>query len=416
MSGGGAVLGPGGRHVAPRGEASGDFVLPLPDGAAKIAAVEISILSTGSALLAGLLFGYCAQRGGFCLTRALSNWVLMGDTAILRAYVLALLVAIVGVHVLELGLVESIPVRPFRWLANITGGFVFGVGMILGGGCAGSSWYRLGEGALGAWVVLAGFAMGASAASVGILQSVRTTLQTFEYAIDDQPATLHGILGVRPWLVIGVLVAGLGVWLVRNRPEEGEHGKWRWPVTGVAIGVVIVLGWYLSTLGGTPTGITFAANTGHLLTYPTVGYPNRVTWGMTLILGVVAGGGAGRVASRGVRLEARAGLHAREAVRGRARHGRRGAGRRRVQCHPGPHELRDARARQPDGVRFHARRRLGGPLGAVLSEGVTGDWEPRAPPAPVAAAETAERAAIPSIAGSRSTPPGPRSSRRRACR
>lgn len=281
--------GPVHRHVAPRGEASGDFVLPRPGGAAKIAAVEISILATGSALLAGLLFGYCAQRGGFCLTRALSNWVLMGDTAILRAYVLALLVAIVGVHVLELGLVESIPVRPFRWLANVTGGFVFGVGMILGGGCAGSSWYRLGEGALGAWVVLAGFAMGASAASVGVLQSVRTTLQTFEYAIDDQPATLHGILGIRPWLVIGVLVLVVGVWLVRNRPEEGEHGKWRWPVTGVAIGVVIVLGWYLSTLGGTPTGITFAANTGHLLTYPMVGYPNRVTWGMTLVLGVVLG-------------------------------------------------------------------------------------------------------------------------------
>ena len=387
-----------------------------PTGAAKIAAVDVSLLLwTGSALLAGLLFGYSAQRGGFCLTRALSNWVLMGDTAILRAYVLALLVAIVGVHVLELGLVESIPVRPFRWLANLTGGFVFGIGMILGGGCAGSSWYRLGEGALGAWVVLVGFAMGASAASVGILQSVRTTLQTFEYAIDDQPATLYAVLGVQPWLVIGVLVVVLGVWLVRNRPEEGEHGKWRWPVTGGAIGLVIVLGWYLSALGGTPTGITFAANTGHLLTYPLVGYPNRVTWGMVAPRRRRRGGGAGRVASRGVRVEARAGLHDREALRGRARHGRRGAGRRRLQHHPGPHELRDAGARQPDGVRFHARRRLGGPLGALLSEGVAGRGASRSAGA-AGPARPAERAGIASIAGSRSTPPGPRWSRRRASR
>jgi hypothetical protein len=52
---------------------------------------------------------------------------------------------------------------------------------------------------------------------------------------------------------------------------------------------VIVLGWYLSALGGSPTGITFAANTGHLLTYPLVGYPNRATWGMVLLLGVVGG-------------------------------------------------------------------------------------------------------------------------------
>ena len=60
--------------------------LPASPAAAKIAAVETSALVwTGTALLAGLAFGYCAQRGGFCLTRALSNWVLMGDTAILRA-------------------------------------------------------------------------------------------------------------------------------------------------------------------------------------------------------------------------------------------------------------------------------------------------------------------------------------------
>jgi uncharacterized protein len=252
--------------------------------------VEISgIVPMGSALLAGLLFGYCSQRGGFCLTRALSNWVLMGDTAILRAYVLALLVAIVGVHVLELGLVESIPVRPFRWLANVAGGFVFGVGMILGGGCAGSSWYRLGEGALGAWVVLLGFAIGASAASVGILQPARLALQAYEYALDDQPATLHAVLGLPAWPVIAVLVLALGIWLVRNRPEESGHGKWRWPVTGGAIGLVIVLGWYLSTLGESPAGITFASSTGHLLTYPLVGYPNRVTWGMVLLIGVAAG-------------------------------------------------------------------------------------------------------------------------------
>jgi uncharacterized membrane protein YedE/YeeE len=264
--------------------------LPASPAAAKIAAVETSALVwTGTALLAGLAFGYCAQRGGFCLTRALSNWVLMGDTAILRAYALALLVAIVGVHILELGLVESIPVRPFRWLANLTGGFVFGVGMILGGGCAGSSWYRLGEGALGAWVVLAGFAMGASVASVGALQPLRTMLQDFELEIDDGPATLHGLLGASPWPVIGVLIVALGGWLLWNRSEESEHGKWRWPITGAVMGLVIVLGWYLSALGGVPTGITFASNTGHLLTYPMVGYPNRVTWGMVMVVGVALG-------------------------------------------------------------------------------------------------------------------------------
>ena len=82
-----------------------------------------------SAALTGLVFGYVLQRGGFCLTRAISNALLIGDGTILRAYALALLVAMVGVHVLmAAGLVE-IPLRPFHWLANVGGGLAFGVGM-----------------------------------------------------------------------------------------------------------------------------------------------------------------------------------------------------------------------------------------------------------------------------------------------
>ncbi len=71
--------------------------------------------------------------------------------------------------------------------------------------------------------------------------------------------------------------------------REPEHGKWPWPATGAAVGVMIAVGWWASTFGDRPVGITFAANTGHLLTYPMVGYPNRVTWSMLMALGVPLG-------------------------------------------------------------------------------------------------------------------------------
>jgi uncharacterized protein len=130
-----------------------------------------------SALSVGIVFGYVIQRGGFCLTRALSNAVLIRDGNILRAYLLALLVAMVGVQIIEaLGLVD-IPLRPLRWLSNVVGGLLFGVGMILSGGCSGSTWYRVGEGAAGAVVVLVGFAIGATTAGIGILAPTRTMLQ-----------------------------------------------------------------------------------------------------------------------------------------------------------------------------------------------------------------------------------------------
>ena len=73
-----------------------------PDAGASMRAWTRSALSFWlSALLTGLAFGYVIQRGGFCLTRAISNLALMGDAGIVRAYVLAILVAVVGVHVAQ---------------------------------------------------------------------------------------------------------------------------------------------------------------------------------------------------------------------------------------------------------------------------------------------------------------------------
>src|SRR3990172_2304476 len=125
----------------------------------------------------------------------------MQDARIARAYLLALLVAMAGTHVLiSLGLVEM-PIRPFHWLANVVGGFIFGVGMILSGGCSGSTWYRVGEGAIGAVIVLLGFAMGATTVSVGVLAPVRTWLQAPAVTLGGAAPTLHGLAGVSPWVV-----------------------------------------------------------------------------------------------------------------------------------------------------------------------------------------------------------------------
>jgi hypothetical protein len=245
-----------------------------------------------SALAAGAVFGFVTQRGSFCLTRALSNLVLIGDTAIARAYLLALVVAMIGVHGLQaLGQIE-LPIRPFHWLANVVGGLLFGAGMIVAGGCAASTWYRAGEGAIGAWIILLGFGMGATTASVGALAPARRWLQEPSLTLSADAPTLPALLGVSPWIVILVL-AGATLLLFARQPAGGQHGKWRWWVTGLAVGLVIAAGWWASTLGGTPVGLTFASNTGYLLTYPMIGYPNRVSWGMLMLVGVPLGAFAG---------------------------------------------------------------------------------------------------------------------------
>jgi len=241
-----------------------------------------------SALAAGAAFGYVTQRGGFCLMRALSNLVLMGDATILRAYALALLVAMAGVQVLMVSGLVDIPIRPFHWMSNMIGGLLFGAGMVLGGGCSGSTWYRIGEGAIGAWVVVLGFAMGATTVRLGALGAARAALQAPSFTIGDSPPTLANLSGLSPWIVILALAAAALPWLLRARSEP-QHGKWPWAMTGAAVGILIAGGWWASGFGDRAVGLTFAVNTGELLTYPLVGFPNRVNWSMVMLLGVPVG-------------------------------------------------------------------------------------------------------------------------------
>jgi hypothetical protein len=241
-----------------------------------------------SAAITGAAFGYVIQRGGFCLMRALSNLFLMGDATIMRAYALALLVAMAGVQTLSAAGLVEIPVRPFHWMSNIVGGLVFGAGMVLAGGCSGSTWYRVGEGAVGAWVILLGFAMGATTVRLGALASVRAALQTPTVSVADAPPTLATALGISPWLVIAALWVLGGIWLVRSRGAS-QGDKWPWHLTGAVVGVLVAAGWWASSFGERPVGITFAVNTGELLTYPLVGFPNRVNWSMVMLLAVPMG-------------------------------------------------------------------------------------------------------------------------------
>jgi len=137
--------------------------------------------------------------------------------------------------------------------------------------------------------VLLGFAIGATTAGVGALDPLRRTLQRPVITTSGgAPPTLANATGLSPWIVIAVLAVLTGFWVWRS-PRAPEHARWPWSRTGASVGVLIAAGWWTSSFGDRPVGITFAANTGHLLTYPMVGYPTKVTWGMLMAVGVPAG-------------------------------------------------------------------------------------------------------------------------------
>lgn len=80
-------------------------------------------------LAIGIPFGVILDRGQFCMNRALREATRERDVALLRAYLLALAIQMVGVHLAAAAGWVHIPRLPFTWAAAAIGGFVFGWGM-----------------------------------------------------------------------------------------------------------------------------------------------------------------------------------------------------------------------------------------------------------------------------------------------
>lgn len=108
-----------------------------------------------------LLLGALANKTNFCTMGAISDWVNMGDTGRLRAWMFAMAVAMLGVAALEAsGLVKlASTFPPYRanqlvWAENLLGGLMFGVGMTLASGCGNKTLIRIGGGNLKSIIVL----------------------------------------------------------------------------------------------------------------------------------------------------------------------------------------------------------------------------------------------------------------------
>lgn len=101
------------------------------------------------------VIGAVANKSNFCTMGAVSDLVNMGDTGRMRAWILAMAVAMVGVVIIEAGGFGSVdstlpPYRGsnFAWLEYTLGGFLFGIGMTFGSGCGNKTLVRAGGGNL----------------------------------------------------------------------------------------------------------------------------------------------------------------------------------------------------------------------------------------------------------------------------
>ncbi|NOZ58354.1 MAG: YeeE/YedE family protein [Euryarchaeota archaeon] len=109
----------------------------------------------------GVAIGFVLERGQFCMASAFRDFFLFRHTHLLRAvmlYLALLTPAFFLLHSAEL--VETYPYVKNGGLFTVIGGVIFGIGMVLAGGCASGTLYRIGEGYVTSLVALIGMLVG----------------------------------------------------------------------------------------------------------------------------------------------------------------------------------------------------------------------------------------------------------------
>jgi len=124
-------------------------------------------------LLVGIAFGFALQRGRFCMNSAFRDIVTMKDYTLLKTVALALLVSMLGFGIMAMTNIIVPNPKPILWGGNLIGSFIFGIGMVLAGGCASGITYRVGEGMVGAMTAVLGLTLAAIATAMGFLKPVK---------------------------------------------------------------------------------------------------------------------------------------------------------------------------------------------------------------------------------------------------
>ena len=119
----------------------------------------------GIYLLFGLVFGVILQRAGFCFTASFREIFTTGSGGLARGVIAAMIVVILGFSIL-IGVGFRDPFLMPLGLHTVMGGFIFGFGMVVAGGCATGTLFRIGEGNVQLFLALIGASLSASLTSV----------------------------------------------------------------------------------------------------------------------------------------------------------------------------------------------------------------------------------------------------------
>ncbi|HRK79392.1 MAG TPA: YeeE/YedE family protein [Thiobacillus sp.] len=210
-----------------------------------------------------LIMGAVVNKTGFCTMGAVSDWVNMGDTGRMRAWILAIAVGVLGVTGLEAaGLVNVTSTFPpyrqtnFAWLENVLGGVLFGIGMTLASGCGNKTLIRIGGGNIKSIMVLLVIAVIAYFMINPFPGSDKTLYSTLFYSWtnptavalttnQDLGAMLFGDNAATGRMLAGGIIGGLLlVWTFKSAEFRTSFDNL---LGGLVVGLAVLAAWYVTS-------------------------------------------------------------------------------------------------------------------------------------------------------------------------
>lgn len=255
-------------------------------------------------LLCGFLFGFVLQRGRFCITGAFRDMYVTKNNKMFIALLIAITVQSVGFFLLnEIGVLNVAPAENFAPIAVLIGAFVFGIGIVLAGGCATGTWYRAGEGLIGSWVALIVYMLFSAMMRTGPLGELNSGLKSL--AMTEQK-TIYETFGVSPWMLV-VILSAVTLFLVYKQLSKPKvklatmkpkktglahilfEKRWNPFVTAVIIGLIATVAWPLSVATGREFGLGITGPSANIMQFLVTGDSKFINWGVFLVLGILIG-------------------------------------------------------------------------------------------------------------------------------
>jgi len=259
--------------------------------------------------LGAFLFGIVAHKTHYCTMDVISDWINMGSFRRLRAWLLAIAVALLVSQLLQaIGWIDLSTLiylsTNFGIDGHIIGGFLFGVGMTLGGGCGQRTLVRAGGGNLKSLVVLLVLSLTAYITLRGLLAVVRIDVFGFlsidlsEYALADQSlATVVAVVsGLAPESVAKVLSAIIGfTLLIYVFKDKDFRTSGDGILSGLVVGLLVAGAWFVTGVVGNDDfdpvrleTLTFVAPVGNMLNYVMTWTGSTIGFGIAVVFGVLS--------------------------------------------------------------------------------------------------------------------------------